>query len=176
MRKIMICLLLACLLSWTLDATQAIEELSFEQCLRQGEQAYVRGDCVKAMVLFTRAVAIDPDNRDALERLEFVADELQFLDEHYKEWLRIMSETEAEQSREFEEKVDEAITVLRTENTQRISELRRDSIRYIGEKLRRQDATIERLERKLDQFRLLAFGIVFLGVGVFAFRRRRGRR
>ena len=170
-------LLLATVLACQIAAAaEAVDKLTLQECLRKGEQAYIRGDCVRAMVLFTRAVALDPDSRDALQRLEFVADELQFLDDHYKEWLRIMSENEAAKSRQFEEKVDEAMTVLRAENTQRISELRRESIRFVTTTLKRQDATIRRLEKKLDHFRFLTIGLVLLGLSVFAVSRRRVRK
>ena len=163
-------------LAFSVSAADSTDDLTLEECLRHGERAYVRGDYVRAMVLFTRAVAMEPDNKDALMRLEFVAEELQFLDDHYKEWLRLMSEQEADHSRKLEEKVDEAITVLRAESARRISELRRDNIHYVSDSLRRQDATIRDLEKKLNRFRLLSLAILLVAVGGITYGRRKKRK
>ncbi len=156
-------------------ATAVDADLSLEECIKRGESAYIRGDYVKSMVFFTRAVAMDPGNKDAVQRLAFVGEELQFLDNHYKEWLRMMNEAEADQSREFEEKVDNALSSLRTENTKRLSELRRENAKLVTATLKRQEATIKELKRELDGFQMLTFFAfaVVLVAGVFWLWRRK---
>ena len=165
-----------CVLSQPVHIWAAGDQNSIEECMRAGKEAYIKGEYIKSLVYYTQAVALGPYNDKAIKRLQFVADEVNFLDEKYKEWLFHLNISESDRSEKFKQSVEEALDQLNAHSNLRNWMLRKETEQTIAVAIAGQNSIILDLKREIMVLRVITFSCFAVLLALFAYYFKRGRK